>query len=691
MAHYDILPYSMNLVEESYDNFGKEGPPKWKIMCMKKYDDKTISDRLKPHAKLRIRSQGFTKENFPSEVDFSHLIILPPLSINSLNVTLTTIARGKPIIVPLASESDYFIEKYFSDFHHNMVVDMRSKSDELKEKIVDVIKNYAMHLNYASRVRDIMKNEVMKEVQETNSQLFDYIQQYVQLPEESTGHLSRKDTDTTRTSTFPSTSMQAIVADQSSPGQTRKPGSLEVQVETSYGSAVEGSSMADVTERFHKIEGSRPVTEGTGKVLSDTHKDVDVEKVVEGCLRYVTKCGSLEALEALWSEYISGRLDKTIHSTIITPTLLSKIHAHYLTLDIYIPVQEYLLCKREIPLLTGSQTSPLRRRSVAAITELKSGQPRNVDRNHTVDCLNLVLSQIQIRDGQNHSGLLSRDDLKIPELHLHRMTFATKRDKVRLDVHVRRGKLWESFSKRDRVDSTLNAELTSIGGSMNETISDFVHLKIHSSKHSKQQKAVLHEAGQKLLTQREHVTNQTTPLKEKSEARNVVIGTLQSDLERVHQGYPVKGSVLEVFGSGSMPGQFNWARGIYIKNNGQWVICDGDNHRVQVIDPIKLCCDLILQFHAFPKSFDPWNVTVDEDNDQYFMSDRGNGQVVVSSGQSKILNCFGRKEGIDPSGICLSPDGFIFIGDDNGYVRKYNKSGEHIARTEKGQVSVPWI
>ncbi|XP_070551376.1 E3 ubiquitin-protein ligase TRIM71-like [Ptychodera flava] len=161
------------------------------------------------------------------------------------------------------------------------------------------------------------------------------------------------------------------------------------------------------------------------------------------------------------------------------------------------------------------------------------------------------------------------------------------------------------------------------------------------------------------------------------------------DVRRVEEGHPVKGSVLEVFGSGSMPGQFSGARGIYIKKNGQWVICDYYNHRVQVIDPIQLCCDLILQFHAFPKSFDPWNVTVDEDNDQYFMSDLGNGQVVVSSGQSKILNCFGRKEGIDPRGIGLSPDGFIFIGDLNGYVRKYNKSGEHIARTEEGQVSEP--
>ncbi|XP_070549249.1 uncharacterized protein [Ptychodera flava] len=55
------------------------------------------------------------------------------------------------------------------------------------------------------------------------------------------------------------------------------------------------------------------------------------------------------------------------------------------------------------------------------------------------------------------------------------------------------------------------------------------------------------------------------------------------NMRQVERGYPVKGSVLEVFGSGSMPGQFNLARGIYIKKNGQWVICDWKNHRVQVL------------------------------------------------------------------------------------------------------------
>ncbi|XP_070551947.1 uncharacterized protein [Ptychodera flava] len=397
------------------------------------------------------------------------------------------------------------------------------------------------------------------------------------------------------------------------------------------------------------------------------------------------KCRSLEALEALWSEYISGRLDKTIHSTIITPTLLSKIQAHYLTLDIYIPVQEYLLCKRELPLITGSVTTPSRRRSVAAITELKAAPREDITRHHTVDSLNLLLSRMQIRDNQTISELLSRDDFSVEELQGHRSTFVTKQWKVRPDVYFKEAKFGQSQSTKERYIVTLKDEASSFY----KVEDEFVQLKIHASKHSATSKAALHEAGQKLAIQSEDITNQATPVKEKYAAGKAEFEKMQSDVERVNQGYPVKESVLAVLGKGSMPGQFDEAMGIYIKNNGQWVICDELNHRVQVIDPIKLCCDLILQFHAFPKSFNPVDVTVDEDNDQYFMSDHRNGQVVVSSGQSKILNCFGRKEGIDPRGICLSPDGFIFIGDFNGYVRKYNKSGEHIARTEEGQVRDP--
>ncbi|XP_070551995.1 uncharacterized protein [Ptychodera flava] len=254
--------------------------------------------------------------------------------------------------------------------------------------------------------------------------------------------------------------------------------------------------MEDVTNRFYEAEGNRPANEGAGKILICTHGGVDVKKVEQGSLKYMTTCGSIEALEALWNEYISGRLDKTIHSTIITETLLGKIQAHYSTLDIYIPVQEYLLCKREIPLITGSVQTPSRRRSVGAITELQATPRENVTREHTVNSLNLTLSQMQLQGSKGNTGLLSRDDFHIEELRHHRTIFDTRHEKVRLDVQVHRGKLGRSQSKKDQFMMTLDTEISSSYKQANDTVSEFVHLKVHSGQYSSPRKAVLHEAGQ---------------------------------------------------------------------------------------------------------------------------------------------------------------------------------------------------
>ncbi|XP_070551960.1 uncharacterized protein [Ptychodera flava] len=699
LNHSTVIPKAMNSVASSFDRVHDE-PPMWKILCTRKGDDKDVMNSLKPHAKLRILPDRLVNDSFSEEIRFSHLVIMPQTSINSLVKVLATIAGGKPIIVPKLSEGDYFIERYFRYYQQDVVVDMRGNKGQnaLKSKIIDIVKHYPTYMKRASDMRQTMKTTVMEQLKELNSALMKEIKERLQqsmyqhsTSESQSRHLrTQESVQPVSGNSQPSTSQERGLIRQQSQEPQRTPGTIGMEVRTSYGCAANNTSMADVDVEFDRIEGDRPVTEGTARAVHEVHSDLNVDKVEKGCLRYVTKCGSLEALEALWSEYISGRLDKTIHSTIITPTLLSKIQAHYLTLDIYIPVQEYLLCKREIPLITGSVTIPSRRRSVASITELKATQQHYVPRHHTVDSLHLDLSSFQTAKGQTRPQLLSRDDFLIKELHHFRTTFTTKYDKVRLDVRLEEGKVGQSRKKRDKLWTDLNIESSSFYKEEEVMISEFVRLSTHSSQYSSQGKAVLHEAGQKLITQREFAISEATPVTEKSEAGKALFNELSSDVKRVNQGYPVKESVLEVFGKGSMPGQFDEVYGIYVKNNGQWVICDWNNHRVQVIDPIKLCCDLILQFHAFPNPFNPADVTVDEDNDQYFMSDFRNGQVVVSSGQSKILNCFGRKEGIQPIGICLSPDGFIFIGDWNGYVRKYNKSGEHIARTEEGQVSDPW-
>ncbi|XP_070551959.1 uncharacterized protein [Ptychodera flava] len=685
-----VVPKAMNLVASTFEKL--QEPPKWEILCTQKSDDKDVMKHLDLHSKLRLFIKGFVKDAFFEELSYSHLVMFPPSSVNSLFVTITTIASGRPIIVPTMSEGDIFIEKYFPDYRDDVVVEMRSGPDALKDQIVKVVQRYPVYLERAKEMKKMLKTTVMKELIKVNSEFVEEIERRTRrsrsqqeiLRDQLTANESAKSHST---GLPPPTSQGRVSTSQPTSEQQRAFGTVSMQVAASYGNATNASSMDKVEAGLYEHEGKRPTTEGTGGVLNGLHKNLEVEKIGKGCLRYVMRCGSLEALEALWSEYISGRLDKTIHSSIITPTLLSKIQAHYLTLDIYISVQEYLLCKREIPLLTGSAPALSRRCSVAAITELKAAPHEDITRHHTVDGLNLLLSQMQIRDNQTISDLLSRDDFSVEELQGHRSTFVTKQRKVTADVKVNGAKFRQFEITRDELKMTLNDEISSFCGVDDDKVTEFVQLKIHASKHSAHSKAVLHEAGQKLKMQREDITNQATPLREKSEAGKTLINELQSDIKRATQGFPVKGSVLEVFGEGS--DQFTWPYGIYIKKNGQWVICDRGNHRVQVIDPIKLCCDLILQFHAFPNPFFPVNVTVDEDNDKYFMSDLGNGQVVVSSGQSQILNCFGRKQGIAPTDICLSPDGFIFISDLNGYVRKYRQSGKHIARTAEGQVKRP--
>ncbi|XP_070551972.1 uncharacterized protein [Ptychodera flava] len=698
LSSHSIVPKAINLVAESYSKVDEE-PPKWKILCTQKEDDKDVISCLKPHSKLNIIVHGYTADTLRDELQHTHLLVVPPRSINSLNVVIASIASARPILVPTLSEGDHFIKEYFPEWRDNIVVDMRKGKGALKKMITYIIKHYDEYLKRAAEMKAKMINTVLKQIEKINLKLRDEIRQRLQLSsnqecisESQTIVVSPANAGTTSATSIglQSTSEHNVSSGYSSSEQTRTNCTISVKVDPSFGNAVNGTSMSGVEDAFHQIERNRPTTEGTGEAIANIHGDLEVEKVEDGCLRYVVKCGSCEALEALWSEYICGQLDKTIHTTIITPTLLSKIQAHYLTLDIYIPVQEYLLCKREIPLIKGLLTIQPRRHSVAAITELQTVKSRDSTHSQTVESLSLILSKMQIRDSKINSDVLGRDDFRIGELHHFGKTFAIKRDKLWLDVLVEESKHGLSKRTRDRLVTDGETDISSFIREHDSAISDFVQLKTDPSLYSCHRKAVLYEVGQKLITQMEFATSQATTLKEKCETTMEVHDEMQRVLDRVNKGYPVKGSVLEVFGYGSKPGQFEEAEGIYIKNNGQCVVCDKDNHRVQVIDPIKLCCDLILQFLALPESFNPWNVTVDEDNDKYFMSDLNNGQVVVSSGQSKILNCFGSKEGIKPTGICLNDDGFLFIGDLNGYVRKYNKSGEHIARTEEGQVSRPW-
>ncbi|XP_070552000.1 uncharacterized protein [Ptychodera flava] len=465
LNHSSVVPKAFNIMAECYDGFKEKGdPPKWVIISMNKHDDKEIDARLTPHAKLTVIQKGFQNDSFIEDVRHSHLVVIPPRSRDSLTLIVTLVAMGKPMLVPTASEGDIFISKYFVDYRPHVVVEMRGSPDALNDQMIRIVQDYPMYLNQASKMREMLKTTVIEQIKGLNSLFIKEIQKHLQRATSGwhiPNPLSTESNESEHGNSLPSTSAGSLSISQSVPSSDRELCTIGVQVGTLQGHPVNGASMLNVEDEFYQREGNRPTTEGTGRVLHDVHNGLVVTKVDKGCLRYVMKCGSLEALEALWSEYISGRLDKTIHSTIITPTLLRKIQAHYLTLDIYIPVEEYLLCKREIPLLTGSVPTPSRRRSVAAITELKAAPREDITRHHTVDSLNLLLSRMQIRDNQTISELLSRDDFSVEELQGHRSTFVTKQWKVRPDVYFNEAKFRNSQSTKEDLIMTLNAEASS--------------------------------------------------------------------------------------------------------------------------------------------------------------------------------------------------------------------------------------
>ncbi|XP_070551174.1 uncharacterized protein [Ptychodera flava] len=528
----------MNLMAKSYeDKF--EDPPKWTILCTEKTSDRIIRSRLDPHSNLYVYVKRLKSTDYIHELRYSHIFIMPHRSVDMFSLTIAAMASGKPVIVPAMSECDMFIRKYLPLYRDNMVVDMRCGPQKLCERIVNILQNYPVYMKQAKKVRCILQEDLVKEIDKMNTMLVDEVTVHVQL--------SR----TQQVATVPSyrDSTQAYASqtsrDTHTDNEQRDSATVSLRIDPSYGNST--NDMSHVEGAFNQEHRQELICQ----LMNGIHDDLDVQKVEKGCLRYVTKCGSLEALEALWSEYTSGRLDKTIHSTIITPTLLSKIQAHYLTLDIYIPVQEYLLCKRELPLISGSVTMPCRRHSIGATTEPRAVPRHRTAQNDTVDTLNLVLSRMQIQDSHPHSTLFSRDDIRVEELHHYKTTFTKTHGKVTTDVYVQEARLGAYQSKKDALVRDFTAQTTHIWQMENATESDFIQLKIGTTSYSRQKKVELREDNEVLTLYK-----------------------LKGELGRVTEGHPVKGSVLEVFGSGSMPGQFNQARGIYIKKNGQWVICD---------------------------------------------------------------------------------------------------------------------
>ncbi|XP_077997861.1 E3 ubiquitin-protein ligase TRIM45-like [Glandiceps talaboti] len=140
-------------------------------------------------------------------------------------------------------------------------------------------------------------------------------------------------------------------------------------------------------------------------------------------------------------------------------------------------------------------------------------------------------------------------------------------------------------------------------------------------------------------------------------------------------------------GSGEM--DWNLPYGLVINKDGHIVTADKGNHRVKITD-IHGNIKRILTFtEVGSNKFAPKDIAISDNND-CFMTDYWNHQVVVSKSDGNVLRCFGSSQLINPRCIAISPvDGSVYVSDwdgkveeetnkDGHCVRKYTQNGDYI-------------
>ncbi|XP_077985784.1 uncharacterized protein LOC144440298 [Glandiceps talaboti] len=136
--------------------------------------------------------------------------------------------------------------------------------------------------------------------------------------------------------------------------------------------------------------------------------------------------------------------------------------------------------------------------------------------------------------------------------------------------------------------------------------------------------------------------------------------------------------------------------GILHTRNGNMVVIDRDENEVQVTDENNEGYARIISFHdEFTEQFQPWDVATSSDDTIFFMTDRGNRQIVVCDDNGEILTTFGEQVDMDPRGIALMGDDRVVVTDvRNNCVRMFTCDGRLVAtsravRGDEGQFSRP--
>ncbi|XP_070547832.1 myosin-2 heavy chain, non muscle-like [Ptychodera flava] len=141
-------------------------------------------------------------------------------------------------------------------------------------------------------------------------------------------------------------------------------------------------------------------------------------------------------------------------------------------------------------------------------------------------------------------------------------------------------------------------------------------------------------------------------------------------LDGRHGGHKWTLQILGSDESGTEPGQFNEPKGL-AWHGDQLVICDTENHRIQILNKNKVVIEIIRFDGQFKKKFKPWDVAISPDG-HFFITDIGNNQIIICDQNKKIIQIIPQSADIEVRSITVMA-AFIFVTDSKGKsLIKYN-------------------
>ncbi|XP_070551625.1 uncharacterized protein [Ptychodera flava] len=153
-------------------------PPTWKILGVRKGREDEVIARLNPHPKQKIIFKPFPPADFDHELKTSQVVLVPPSSPNSVDLSLNAMTLCKPVIIPEGSPSHTPVKQYLREFEADIVVDMKVNFENLKARIIKTVVKYKQFLKKADETRAKLKTVITKVKGIMRQMIIDVIEQH---------------------------------------------------------------------------------------------------------------------------------------------------------------------------------------------------------------------------------------------------------------------------------------------------------------------------------------------------------------------------------------------------------------------------------------------------------------------------------------------------------------------------------